>query len=195
MQALNIIRSEHRNLGAILYTLEHLAGEIRAGKAPDFKLLHGMLTYIDRFLNTFHHPKEEAHLMPALAKRLPSAEDRLNKIHAEHHQGEKLFNRMLKALSALEFTGDLEYARFDQAVTEYVKFEFAHAKNEEEKILPLAEQHLTAEDWESIDLAFNDNQDPLFGDQPAEEFQHLYTAIVSTVPEPFGLGKQWQPKG
>jgi len=47
-KALNVIKDEHRSLGAILRGFLYLVEEIRAGRmAPDFKLLHAMLYYLE----------------------------------------------------------------------------------------------------------------------------------------------------
>ena len=60
MDAIAIIRDEHRSLGAVLHGLLYLIREIRyAGAAPKFEVLHAMLDYIDAFPERFRHPKEE----------------------------------------------------------------------------------------------------------------------------------------
>jgi len=192
MKAILTIRSEHRTLGVMLYTLEQLMDEAKQGKAPDFRIFHAMMTYIDRFLNTFHHPKEDTYLLPILRVRYPEATPLLDEIIAEHEEGERLFVRMLKALSAYECSADLEYSGFESAVQDYHKFERLHAEKEEKKILPLAEEKLNEEDWKAIDAAFSDNNDPLFGKNPTKVFRELYTSIVNTIPEPYGLGEQWK---
>ena len=191
MKAISIIRSEHRSLGAVLFTLEQLVSDINAGKQPDFRLLHGMMTYIDRFLNTFHHPKEDVYLMPALRARHPEAVGVIEEIHDEHQRGGELFYDMLKALSAFEFSRDMEFSSFDIAVLAYVQFEKDHAMKEEREILPLAKEFLTDADWHSIDVAFEDNDDPMFGGRSTKIFKDLYCEIVNRTPQPYGLGQQW----
>ncbi len=194
MKAISIIQSEHRSLGAVLFTLEHLVSDINAGKQPDFRLLHGMMTYIDRFLNTLHHPKEDAYLMPALRARHPQSAGLIEEIHDQHHRGAVLFSDMLKALSAFEFSGDMEFSSFDVAVLAYVQFEKDHAMKEEREILPLARKFLTDADWHAIDAAFEDNEDPMFGDEPTKIFRDLYSEIVNRTPQPYGLGQQWSAR-
>jgi len=192
MNALSVIKSEHRNLGAILHTLDQLIVEIQSGKTADFKILHGIMTYLDRFLNTYHHPKEDTYLMPVLVTRYPDASGVIAEFSREHKDGEILFCKMIKALSAFEFTEDLAYSSFDILAREYIQFELAHAGKEERKLLPLVEKHFTANDWKILNDAFIDNKDPLFSEQPSAEFRDLYTRIVNTVPAPHGFGQQWE---
>jgi hypothetical protein len=44
MRAISIIKSEHKNLGAVLYSLDKLIEEIDDGKQPDFVHLHRPLS-------------------------------------------------------------------------------------------------------------------------------------------------------
>ena len=192
MKSLSIIRNEHRNLGAVLFSLDRLVDEVEKGKHPDFKVFHGLFTYIDRFLDEYHHPKEEAYLFPILKKRCPEITAVLEERRQEHHDGEIRLAEVLKALSAYEFLGESEVAGFCKAVRGYTAFEREHAIQEEKQILPLAEEKLLPADWERIDAAFADNDDPLFGETPRAGFENLYTTITTLVPKPYGLGSEWQ---
>ena len=42
MRSLTIIRNEHKNLGAVLYSLDRLVDEIEQGRQPDFAVFHGL---------------------------------------------------------------------------------------------------------------------------------------------------------
>lgn len=192
MKALSIIKTEHRNLGAVLYTLEKLLDEIETGKSPDFKVFHGILTYLDRFLDTYHHPKEDQYLFPLLRKRSPSIHTVLDELESEHRMGAHLIGNVYKALSAYEFMGRSELSNFSTVLRHYVAFERDHAMEEERRVLPMAQEHLLQEDWDHIDRAFADNSDPLFGDAPSAGFEALHTLITSMVPEPHGFGAQWK---
>lgn len=192
MQSIAIIKNEHRNLGAVLYSLDRLVEQIEDGKKPKFEVFHGLLTYIDRFLDRFHHPKENDYLFPALRRRVPESSGLLGELEQQHRDGERLFNDVLKALSAFEFAGEREFAAFRDAVYRYTKFEKEHALKEESEVIPLAEKHLEEEDWEVIDAAFTGNRDPMFSKVPSRLFEKLHRDIVAAVPAPFGLGEQWK---
>ncbi len=192
MRAIQIIKSEHLNLGAVLYSLEKLLEEIDRGKQPEFAVFHGLLTYIDRFLDRYHHPKENEYLFPAVLERAPETESLIRQLGQQHTEGEILFVAMLKALSAWEFSGEAEYPAFRQAVLHYTEFEREHARLEEREILPRAEAVLLAEDWQAIDAAFGENEDPMFGGKWKTEFSSLFEKLVNTLPAPYGLGEVWK---
>ncbi len=192
MQSITIIRNEHRNLGAVLYSLDRLVEQIEEGKKPKFEVFHGLLMYIDRFLDRYHHPKENDYLFPALRRQLPESAELLDELIQQHRDGERMFNEVLKALSAYEFAGENEFAAFRDALYRYTKFEKEHAMKEEREVIPLVEKHLTEEDWTVIDAAFTGHRDPMFSKVPTRMFEKLHRDIVAAVPAPFGLGEQWK---
>lgn len=192
MKTIKIIKSEHRNLAAILYTMEKLIEEIDNGKHADFAIFHGLFTYIDRFLDRYHHPKESEYLFPRILEKSADSKDLIVKLGKQHAEGERMFTGMLKALSAYEFSGQQEYPEFRERVLEYVNFEREHALLEEQKILPLAKQVLDDSDWQAIDSAFSDNKDPMFGDEWSNQFSDLFKKLLNELPEPLGLGESWK---
>jgi len=192
MQAIVIIKSEHQNLIAVLYSLEMLLEEIENGKQPDFAVFHGLLTYIDRFLDLYHHPKENDYLFPRVMARAPDTAELVKKLGQQHKQGEQLFVEMLKALSAYEFSGDSEFPGFREAVLGYTQFEREHVTIEERDLLPRAREALEASDWKEIDAAFGENQDPMFGEKWDSEFSGLLNKLVNRLPAPLGLGDVWK---
>lgn len=192
MRAISVIKSEHKNLNAVLYSLERLIDEIDDGRQPDFAVFHGLLTYIDRFLDRFHHPKENQYLFPKVLERAPDTEALIKKLGQEHTEGEILLVAVYKTLSAYEFSGPAEYPHFRDAVLEYVEFERQHAITEEKKLLPRAREVLETGDWDEIDAAFGENRDPMFGNDWKTEFSALFDDLVNRLPAPIGLGDVWK---
>ena len=192
MRAIAIIKSEHQNLGAVLYSMEKLVEEIENGKSADFTIFHGLFTYIDRFLDRYHHPKENLYLFPRLLERAPDTESLVRELGQQHTEGEILFVEMLKALSAYEFSGANEFPAFRDALRKYTSFEREHAIKEEREVLPRALEALEASDWEEIDAAFEENEDPMFGTSSSNEFSRLFKDLVNSLPAPLGLGDAWK---
>ncbi len=192
-QALLIIKREHRNLGALLFCLKALTEALEGGeKQPDFRVFHGIITYIDSFLDRFHHPKEDAYLFPALRRRHPAAEPILSELEEQHRHGAVLLNELRKALSEYEFYGAAAYEAFHKSVLAYTKFEYEHARKEERDVFPLALEHLQKEDWQAVEKVFAENDDPLFGENRQKEFAKLHQTIVNLTPAPHGVGPAWE---
>src|SRR5215471_21827387 len=189
VDAIRIIREEHRSLAAVLHGMVYLVREIRdRGARPDFALLGAMLYYIDTFPERLHHPKEDKYLFRLLRMRFPAASPLLERLEQEHKTGASKIRALEQALARFQQGGMSEFAAFATAVDSYADFHWDHMRAEEREVLPLAEKHLTAGDWEAIDAAFTDHSDPLFGSTTEHAYQELFRRIVNLAPPPIGVG-------
>jgi hemerythrin-like domain-containing protein len=188
--ALMIIRAEHTALAAMLRSiLLLLARHRRSGTLPDFAALRAMLFYVDEFPEQRHHRKESELLFPKLRARTPLARELLDRLDADHAQGERRIRELEHALLGFEMMGEPRRQAFEEAAQRYVDFYLAHMAMEEQQILPLAQQALTEDDWAVLDEAFAANRDPFTGHAPATDYDALFTRIVNAVPAPIGLGE------
>jgi len=188
--SLKIIRAEHSALAAMLRSiLLLLARHRRNGTLPDFAALRAMLFYVDEFPEQRHHRKETELLFPKLRARSPLARELLDRLDADHAQGERRIRDLEHSLLGFEMMGEPRRQAFEEAAQRYVDFYLEHMGLEEQQILPLAEKVLTADDWAVLDEAFEANRDPLTGHAPTTDYDALFTRIVNAVPAPIGLGE------
>ncbi len=186
--AVEDIQSEHRAILAVVHCLEQIVKEIRAGTlAPPFDVLRLIVRYLLDFPDRFHHPKEEEHLFPPLAKRASDVGDAIQELTQQHHDGRRLTADLKWKLEAYAEDPEIGFAAFEKRATEYIEFQRRHVQLEEQKILPAACEHLTDADWAAIGRAFEDNEDPIFGLRPQLELDKLFTRIVVHAPQPWGL--------
>jgi hemerythrin-like domain-containing protein len=190
MDAIRIIRSEHRSLAAVLHGMLYLIHDTRdRGTEPNFKVLGAMVHYIDAVPERFHHPKEDKYLFARLRERCPAAVPVLDRLHAEHRAGAEKIRVLEQALSRYEHGGEAgTSATFAAAVEDFAAFHWEHMRREEQEVLPLAEKHLTRADWEAIDAAFAGHTDPLLGAEADAARDQLFRRIVNLAPPPIGLG-------
>jgi hemerythrin-like domain-containing protein len=186
---INIIRSEHRSIAAILHGLLYFSRRIIEGQpAPDFKVLRAMLYYIDVFPERFHHPKENDYLFAKLRLRTQEAEDIISRLENDHKCGEEKIRTLMQAVIRMECGGGSYVKEFANLVEDYAQFHWRHMGLEEDIVLPLAERTLTDEDWDKIDAAFSGNADPLVGIEAKKSFDDLFRRIVTLAPPPIGVG-------
>ena len=191
MQAIESILSEHRTLAAVLHGMLYLARDIRYGGAqPNFDLFAAMVYYIHAFPERFHHPKEEAYLFRLLRLRHPAAAPLLDKLREEHRAGADKIRTMETALTRYQQEGASQLEAFYGAVAAYGAFHYAHARTEENDLLPLAEKCLTDADWAEIDAAFAGHTDPLLGAKAGAEYDKLFRRIVNLAPRPLGVASE-----
>ena len=187
MKAINIIHAEHRALGAVLQALRFVLDNIRDDKIkPDFTLLEAMIEYITEVPDKLHHPKEDDYLFVTMRERIPEAADLLDKLLVDHLRGAQSTRNLREALSTYKTAGDAGFTDFESVAHIYMDSSWNHMGTEERELLPLARLKLTAEDWASINNAFEANKDPWSG--PTGEFKALFSRIVNMVPAPYGLG-------
>lgn len=193
-KAIEIMRSEHRTLGAAIHALVGIVdGVVMRGGAPNFELLRALLQYIDQFPDQFHHPKEDHYLFRLLLLRAPDSADLIHRLEEEHKVNKGLMIALCRLLEIWQSDPGRREAllRFQAEVQYYADFHWAHMRREENEVFPLAEQVLEPQDWTEINAAFAGNQDPLFGLTAKEHYDELLRRIVLRAPEPYGVGARW----
>jgi hemerythrin-like domain-containing protein len=189
--ALNVIRSEHRALSAVIHGLQYLVEQIqKGGRAPDLKVFRAMIHYIDTFPERLHHPKEDRYLFAKIEQRYPEGIAIISGLEAQHVRGAELIRELERSLLDWEERGEAAFRDFAQKVREFSEFHWKHMREEEDVVLPLAERVLLDEDWKEIDAAFEGNKDPLIGKDVEKDFDRLFSHIVNIAPPPIGLGPQ-----
>ena len=190
--AIGVLKGEHRSISAVLHGLQQLAADLgNPSLRPEYGVFHAMIHYIDQYPERLHHPKEDRFLFERLAQRAPEARPLVEALRAEHVEGARLVRELEHALSVLEIGYPGSIGAFRTAVDGYAEFHWQHMRKEEQELLPLAERHLTPEDWRAIDAAFEGNDDPI-ADLREDDFRHLFSRIVSLAPAPVGLGEPWR---
>jgi hemerythrin-like domain-containing protein len=190
--AIQTIRDEHRSIAAVLHGLKQLARDAEdPAVEPRFDAFRAMIYYIDQFPERLHHPKEDRYLFARRAARAPQAKELIDDLRAEHVMSAQLIRDLEQALVGLEVGWAGGAKAFSAAVDAYCDFHWKHMSKEEEKLLPLAERSLTADDWREIDAAFAGNDDPI-ADLREKDFEKLFSRIVTLAPDPVGLGERWK---
>lgn len=187
MEALRIITEEHQNLWRIAVTMDQVADDIEAGGAIEREFFNSLFDYIEQFVDKAHHPKEDDYLFRFLRLRSEEAGPILDRLQAEHRNGPEILKALRQKLVDAA-SGKLGGPDFAFALRTYTAGLKSHIHTEEKEAIPLARAVLTAEDWQEIDTAFLDNEDPVFGDKAKAEFRELFHRIVSLAPESIGMG-------
>lgn len=194
--AVTIIRREHRYIAAVIHCLEQVIRDIQDRRVEvDPAFFRSVIEYIRDFPDRFHHPKEDEYLFKAVARRRPDLRPLIDELTQEHRDGERKIADLMWKSDAFEEGGAGAFKDFAAAALEYVDYQRKHLLAEEEKIIPAALESLREEDWEEIDAAFADNDDPIFGAAPRKHFQRLITEIANRAPAPHGLAERKEPDG
>ena len=190
MQALDIIQAEHRGMWRVASALDALGAtliqpqQVRASAAS----VASLLDYVDRYVDTVHHPKEDAFLFKVLRQRDATAAADLDRLEREHRDGPRYRDELRTMASDIAAGRNADAASLAGSLASFTEHFRTHIRLEETTVLPAARKVLTPQDWLAIDAAFLDNDDPLFGTRVRAEFEALKAQIVALAPEPVGLG-------
>lgn len=155
--AIDIIKDEHKSMGAVLKGLQAHLEAVREGRdKPDYPLFQAMFDYIETIPDRVHHPKEDETLFRLLRLRTQEADVILDELEGQHQVCANLLASVRRAMGAGRESGDL--TAFARSLDTYAEFLWEHMRKEEEIVLPLAERHLTSQDWEAIQAAFQANR-------------------------------------
>ncbi len=186
---LQIIRDEHAALSAVLRSLMMMIDR-GPGDEPErfFDVLRAMLFYIDEFPERLHHPKESDLLFPRLARAAPELMPVIQRLEADHMNGEGKVRELQHLLLGWELIGESRRNAFADTARVYVAFYLVHMQTEERLLLPVAEKIFSDDDWAQLDAAFLRDRDPLAGGPRDPGYDRLFTRIVLTAPAPIGVG-------
>ena len=90
----------------------------------------------------------------------------IDRLERDHMHSEKAVRDLLHLLLAWEQVGAARKSAFVDALGPYIEAYLEHMRLEETLVLPAAEAALLEEDWVALDLAFDQNADPLTGKYP-----------------------------
>jgi len=173
-----IIKDEHRAIGVICYALRAYAQDLRDGLIIDTELLKSMLVYLDEFPATFHHPKEDTYLFPAIKKRTKVLDDMIAALQRHHAAEEGHLKSLLEVVSRYS-SSPREVAEELAAIIDQAAFyELRHITLEESELIPCAIKHLLPSDWDEIARAFSSNGDPRFDPEKKRNYKNMFSRIA-----------------
>lgn len=185
---LNIVFAEHQRLSAVLDCLSNIieGGPQHLNDAV-LDTVDALLSYVDEFIYKHHHPKEDQYIFPAIAKRCPDTYADITALEQQHASGAEEIKRIRELILTSRDNLASEGEELLRQLKVYVAFEANHMVFENTKVFPSAMEHLLPEDWEVIDAAFTDHDDPVFGDKSNDELRLRFSDIVAHAPAPYGL--------
>ena len=176
-QVIAALERDHANIAKLLDILESEILAIEVGKTPDHPLMRDIMRYMAQYSDRFHHPKEDL-IFAQLLKRDPRVRANVEELIEEH---------VVIRLVGQEFTRLLHEPGVDSvdarkqlgtSGSAYIHALREHMLKEERRLFPLARGALTNPDWQVIDDAVKDIDDPLFDEMTADDYQRLYRLIA-----------------
>ena len=179
---LRTLHEDHRNIGQLLDLLTRELDAVEDESNGNFDLMRDIMTYMTRYPDHTHHPKEDLMFERMRARGIASAtEDTIEKLLREHAALAKKGETFHDALRRVVDGAMVERQRLLAAGRDYVEFLRYHARLEEETVFAEAETLLGGADWSEIAQAFEAQADPVFGPAVDREFRALYQHIKNSA--------------
>ncbi len=171
------LRKEHGNIARLLNVMERELALFDQDAQPDYEVLEGIADYFAGFPERCHHPTENL-VLDRLRRRDPEAAAAVGDLEGEHRKIGELAGEFRAALRNVLMDAEVPRSAFDAVARRFITEQRRHMEMEESRFFPLAEDRLTAEDWEAVAAAEQREADPLFEAKTAKGFEALYDAIL-----------------
>ena len=180
MAALNPIAAwheEHVYFNQLLHLLQREVDVFHTAGRPNYELMFDIVSYLREYSDQFHHPREDE-AFARLAKRCPDMELPLARLAQEHRVIAQSGETLLRQIDQILDGSYVPREEVEASAATYLVYYGNHIAREEEDVLTLAAQHLSAEDWAAVKAAAPTGNDPLFGKETAERYRELRRQIA-----------------
>ncbi len=176
-EVISALERDHTNISKLLEILESEILAIEVGKTPDYPLMQDIVRYMAEHSDRFHHPKEDL-IFAQLLRRDPNVHADVEDLIEEHF----LIGIAGRDFAALLRTSGVDSVdareRLASAGSKYIRAQRDHMNKEEQKLFPMAAQLFTEKEWQDIDDAVKNIDDPLFDEMTVDDYQRLYRLIA-----------------
>ncbi|HSS70324.1 MAG TPA: hemerythrin domain-containing protein [Casimicrobiaceae bacterium] len=169
--------AEHANFAKLLDLLERQLIAFHCGGSPDYELMLEIMYYMTHYPDVLHHPKED--LVFALIKeRDERAAGTVARLLEQHVLLKASGAELVRELDGVVAGAIMSRERIETTARSYLDEFRSHMRIEEGEILPLASRLLEPGDWQKIDAAIRQFEDPLFGARTEQRYAALASQIV-----------------
>ena len=174
---MEILNQDHRNLDRLLTALERQIVHFERGEETDLDIIKAVVDYCLTYPDLCHHPKEDL-VLRQLRLRQPDAAASIGDLEEEHRRLADTTRRFAAAVHQILIGGERIDSAFGENARTFLEAYRHHMEMEETAFFPLAQRHLTAEDWAVVDREVEQMVDPLFGGRVEERYKVLRNEIL-----------------
>ncbi len=175
MYSIDILKEEHANISRMLEILKSMCCKVLEGAEVSDEDMRRVIDFIKKYVEDFHHHKEENFLYSEMLKVSPTAETMVNGMMADHVSGHKYMLSFENALDLYNKNPKTEYKLdiLTQAMN-YAKLMKLNTDKESNVVYSFAKSGLSPEIQEEIDAKVKEQvEDPLHKDVINQQLGHL----------------------
>jgi len=156
LEALEVLREEHRWIVRLLDALERVVAHARRSGRLDAQATVEILALFTHFADGLHQRREESCLFPLLLTRARDVEERLAlaRLCGQHERERVALRTLCERLLGAIYGAPHDLRVFLHEAEAFLALHRGHVAEEERQLLPHAERLLTAEDDEHLLAGF-----------------------------------------
>lgn len=177
-EVMRALRREHANIATLVKALDRQITSLAKHGEADFEILRETVDWFLSFPDVYHHPKEDI-LFARLRLRDPTAADRIGDLRQMHE--ELAFRSRVIADAIRKVLAETPLLRFKlcDLVRQFIDMQIAHMRMEEDRLFPTCIASFSAADWQELEVAMGNEEDPLLGDVVDSHFDRLRRMILA----------------
>jgi hemerythrin-like domain-containing protein len=180
MTTLSELHHDHINLNRLLEMLDHKVERLRAGSRPDFSLMADVVSYVGRYADQHHHPREDV-MYEHFRGRDSELDKGFDQCEAEHAKLKQLSHDLAESIDAILHDAVMPMDTFTDQLQTFVTTERQHLDFEEQELFPGICKLAVEQDWKQLESEVPQPADPLFGEKQAAEYRDLYRALMEDL--------------
>ncbi len=164
MYSVDILKEEHTNIARMLDVLKQMCCNVLEGAEVPDEDMRMVIEFIKKYVEEFHHYKEEKYLYSEMMGINPTAETMVKGMIADHDSGHKFMLTFENSLDLYKKNPKTEYKLdvLTQAMS-YVRLMKLNTDKESNVVFSFAKSGLSAEVQQSIDAKVKEQvENPLF---------------------------------
>ncbi len=176
------IRREHGYMVRLLAVLKQKIAMLEQEQQINYSLLREIVTYLADHSERVHHPKEDIIYQYYLDKF--GQQQDIENLELEHKTLSTQTHAFLDTVDMILNDAIVPQDIFINQLKEFVHSQRRHLEMEEQSILPLITRSFTVKDWQAVEDMWSVNEDdPVFGDTIAEQYQQLAKRVRQDAQE------------
>jgi hemerythrin-like domain-containing protein len=174
MNAIEILKHEHRAIEQVIDSLVGFSSQVEADRSDERAELGNFVRFIREFADRCHHGKEEDILFTEMiAQGFPRQNGPLAVMYLEHERGRQYVRALDKLARQATAWSAEEREQLIEAAAGYAELLRNHIRKEDGILYPLAESQLAPESWPQIEQAFERFEQTTMGPGAHQQLHEL----------------------
>ncbi|MBF4255954.1 hemerythrin domain-containing protein [Vibrio anguillarum] len=176
------IRREHGYMARLLAILRDKQRQLSNEQSINYSLVREIIDYLATHSESVHHPKEDI-LYHYYIDHYGQHND-IQNLAREHVELSEKTHAFLEIVDMILQDAVVPQHVFIEQLDAFISSQKRHLELEEQSVLPLISRTFNVADWQAVEASWQQSEDdPVFGETIAEQYQQLAHRVRQTAQE------------